>query len=291
MAYNLIRGYEDGSYLPKNHITRAEAAQILYRVAELTSIFDIYVDGQNGNDKNDGSESAPLKTIHAASAMVRKYTKQMKHDIKIRMRGELYMQEPLVLGVEDSGLNGYNVIYTSWGDEKPTLSMGKDFTGFTLHDAEKNIYKVYVGTGLTTRQAYFNDVKGIRSNSITGLKDNDLYIDNSYYLSDDLWLLDLKYPEEVEMVYDVHWRDLGCYIGKVEPYVDRESGKEYVKITPNATLWSTLKGQIKYPDEHNRFPTCFTNAYEFLSHEGEWYLDEHEGYMYYIPRKERTCPP
>ena len=32
------------------------------------------------------------------------------------------------------------------------------------------------------------------------------------------------------------------------------------------------------------FCTC-ENAYEFLNETGEWYLDKHEGYLYYIPRQ------
>lgn len=289
-AYNLIRGYEDGKYLPKNHITRAEAAQILYRIAEIDTVFNIYVDAQNGNDKNIGTAQSPLKTIQAASKMVRQYTDKMTHDIKIRIKGEIFMSEPLELGVEDSGKNGYNIIYTSWGEEKPTLYTGKDFTGFTLHDEEKNIYKVYVGTGITTRQAYFNDKKGVRSMTASGLKDNDIfdYVNGAYpnyYLSDDFWLLDLEHPEDVEMIYDIHWRDLGCYIESVERYTDPESGKEYVKINPVQSAFSGVKGQAIYTEQHNRFPTYFANAYEFLNMEGEWFLDERDGFMYYIPRK------
>ncbi|MBQ4086965.1 MAG: S-layer homology domain-containing protein [Clostridia bacterium] len=281
VLYGLINGYEDGTYRPKNHISRAEAAQILYRIAEFTTRFNIYVDGENGNDRNDGTSSEPLKTLEAAREMVKQYIPDMKNDINIRMRGEIFLEETFELTNEDSGNNGYNIIYTSWGEEKPTLTMGRTFTGFTLHDKEKNIYKLQVGMNLLARQAYFNDVKGVRARTTAGLKEGDMLYDDAFYVSNDTWLLDLARPTEVEMCFITHWQDPKIGIGKLESY---EGGM--VKITPNADLWRSAKTYIlRWPGQHNQYPAWFENAYEFLDTEGEWYLDKHSGYMYYIPRK------
>ncbi len=276
--YGLIDGYSNGTYKPKAYITRAEAAQILYRVAELTTKFNIYVDAETGDDNNSGSKTSPLKSIYAAKEMVAKYNKNMRNDIVVRMRGEQYMEKALELTEEDSGFNGYRVIYTSWGDEQPTLSMGKKFKGFSMHDAKKNIYKIYVGAGTMTRQAYFNEKRGIRSRTIGGLHNPEL-INGDYYISDDTYLLNLAYPSEVEFKYHVHWMDP---IIQVDKFEKTDDGR--VKTTFNPDFWPNVKKTVNRYDSFCKWPTYFENAYEFLDAKGEWYMNSHDGYLYYIPR-------
>ena len=47
-------------------------------------------------------------------------------------------------------------------ETKTPITMAKTYTGFELHDAEKNIYKTFVGKGIHSRQAFFNNVRGVR---------------------------------------------------------------------------------------------------------------------------------
>lgn len=277
--YGLIKGYDDGSYKPKNHITRAEAAQILMRVAEFSTKFNVYVDADNGNDNNDGTAEAPLKTIYAARDMIRKITDTMSNDIKVLIRGEHYLDRTFELTAEDSGNNGYSIIYTSWGDEKPVFSMGQKYKGFELHDASKNIYKVYVGKGTVTRQAYFNNVKGIRARSVAGLT-NPEYIDKTYYTSEDTEFLSFAYPDELEFVYHVSWCNPRAIM---ESITDMGNGK--VKFTPVQDEWKYVQVRVNTKlGQDQQFPSYVENAYELLDQEGEWYMNSHDGYMYYIPK-------
>lgn len=278
--YGLIKGYEDGTYKPKNHITRAEAAQILMRVAEFTTKFNIYVDADNGDDNNDGSIEAPLKTIYAARDMIREVTETMSNDIKVLIKGEHYLDRTFELTEEDSGNNGYSIIYTSWGDEKPVLSMGRKFTGFTLHDADKNIYKVYVGQGTVTRQAYFNDVKGIRARSIAGLT-NPEYVDKTYYTSENTEILDYAHPEDLEFVFHVSWCNPRAVIESVQ-----DLGDGRIKLTPVQSQWQYVQVRVNTKlGQDQQYPSYYENAYELLDQEGEWYMNQYDGYMYYIPRE------
>ena len=284
-GFGLICGYEDGTFRPKDNISRAEAAKILYRIVEITERFGIFVDSQIGDDKNEGTQESPLKTLVAARDMVRHYNKDMKNDLTVYIRGEQYLKEPLLLDNRDSGSNGYRVIYTSWGENRATLTGGKQFTGFKLHDAEKNIYKVYVGNGIHTRQAYFNNLKGIRSRTVSGFTNVELMGDEKsgyYYLSDDACLLDCAYPTEIEMSYVAHWRQNQAKIGSVS---QESNGKTKVMLCENT--WAVIRDALNKWSERkvNEVPICFENAYEFLDMEGEWYMNPHDGYMYYIPRK------
>ncbi len=281
--YGLISGYDTGKYLPKNLITRAEAAQILYRIAELSTKFSIYVDDETGNDKNDGSQAHPLKTVQAARDMVRSYNEHMKNDIYVRIKGEQKMSSALELGVEDSGSDGYTVVYTSWGDEKATLSAGKEYKGFTLHDPEKNIYKVFVGQGKKYRQAWFNGVRGILARTISGLAPDCKWQEyKKNYISSDRWLLDLTQEElhEIEMWYLNNFQI--CF-AKIDNVVEQEDGR--VIINPMAPGWaSALNIIIRWPNQPQEFPAHLQNSYRFLSQPGEFYISSTDGYLYYIPR-------
>lgn len=279
-AYGLIEGYEDGTYKPQANITRAEAAQILKRVAEFTTRFEIYVDADNGDDKNDGTKEAPLKTIYAARDLVRKYNATMTNNIKVLIKGRHYLNKTFELDAADSGMNGYRVVYTSWGDEKPELSMGDQFTDFKLHDEELNIYKVYVGKGFLTRQAYFNEVRGIRARSVAPLT-NAEFIDNQYYTSEDTHLLEYEHPEDLEFVFHINWCNPRAVLESI-----KDLGNGRVKLTPLQSAWASVSVRvIKRPGEEVQLPSYYENAYELLDQEGEWYMNRHDGYMYYIPRE------
>ena len=281
-SYGLIMGYEDGRFLPDNTITRAEAAEILYRTAELSTRFAIYVDSENGDDSNNGTKNAPLATIYAAKDMVLKYNKNMKNNIELKIRGEHYLEKTLKFNEDDSGSNGYDVIYSSWGDEKPTLTMGQKYYEFSLHDSTKKIYKVYVGKGTNTRQAYFNNKKGIRARSIAGMVNPEL-VDNAYYLCDNRELLDYQHPEDLELQFLVHWQDPIAVNNKFELTDD---GRVKVTPGPNANRWSQIAqiSATRYPGTGTEYPAYFENAYELLDAKGEWYMNSHDGYMYYFPR-------
>ena len=280
VAYGLIKGYTDGSFQPKTNITRGESAQILMRILETDRRFFVYVDSKNGNDKAAGTMDAPVKTVFAAQKIVQQYNQNMCNHIKVKIRGEHYLDKTFALTEKDSGTNGYRVIYTSWGDEKPVLSMGKHYTGFTLHDASKNIYKVRVGSGTEARQAYFNDKRRVRANDMFGFTNPEIDVDNKCYYSEDSRLLSLTYPKEVELVYQIAWTNPRLFIDGVE---EMEDGR--VKVLPTQQQFSIIPDFCTLSKDESWFPLYLENAYEFLDTPGEWYLNKHDGYMYYIPLK------
>ncbi len=279
-AYGLIRGYEDGSYKPAANITRAEAAQILMRIAEFTTLFHLYVDSEIGNDKNEGTKDAPLKTVYAASEKIRTVNKTMQNDINVYIRGHHYLNKTWNLTEEDSGYNGYRINYTSWGDEKPVLSMGEEYRNFQLHDEKLNIYKTYVGKGVITRQAYFNNVRGIRARSVAGLT-NGQYVDGAYYLCDDTELLDYAVPTDLEFVFHINWCNPRAIMQSIEKTADGR-----VKLTPVQSQWAYVSNRVNTRlNSGVEVPSYIENAYELLDQEGEWYLNKNDGYLYYIPRE------
>ena len=279
-AFGIINGYEDNTFKPQGNITRAEAAEMLYKVAELKDRIGIFVDAELGNDKNDGTKKAPLKTLEAARDMAMKYSDKMKHDLFIFIRGEHYFEKTFELDERHSGKNGHDIVYTSWGVDKPVFTMSKYYTGFEIHDEEKNIWKVKIGDGEYSRDAYFNDVRGIRARQVGYLK-NWEFVDKKYYLCDNRELLDLKYPQEAEAIFHVHWTNNKYRIESIT----EQNGRIRIDLVPYVH-GQNYRIVTSYSDRHPRIytPSYLENAYEFLDATGEWYLDKHEGYVYYIPR-------
>jgi len=279
-SMGIINGYGDGNFLPKGNITRAEAATIMMRVADLSSRFYIYVDAVKGSDKNDGRENSPLASIEAARDMAKVFAPAMQNDITIRIKGEQYLEKTFTLDETNSGQNGYKIIYTSWGEDKATLTMAKKYTGFKLHDSDKNIWKVYVGKGTYSRQAYFNDVPGIRSRSVGYLNNAD-YIYKSHYMCDNKELLYFEYPDELEGVFHNLWLQHRFLIKNVSLEKGRVRLDMHDYFAGNHSNLYAYQGDA---NEKRQTPSYIENAYELLDQRGEWYLDKRSGYMYYIPR-------
>ncbi len=286
-SLGMIVGYEDGSYKPKSNLTRAEAATILMRIIEVSEKINIYVDAKTGSDKNPGTESEPLATIFAARDMAKKYAPAMRNDIYIKIRGEQYVEETFKLDESDSGQNGYRIVYTSWDeDDRANITMAKKFTGFTLHDETKNIWKVDIGKGTYSRQAYFNDVPGIRARTVGYLK-NPVYYFQSHYECDNKEMLDIEYPQEVEFVYHIYWFNVYHVINKIS-----ETDEGRIRIDMDPEYFYTGYNRVDYYDQtlskRRQTPSYMENSYQFLDQQGEFYVDKHKGYLYYIPRPDEN---
>ena len=287
-AYGLIEGYPDGSFAPKGNITRAEAATMLKRVIEINSLLAVYVDGEKGNNGNLGTPESPLATIDGARKKVQPFLSDMQNHIYVKIRGgEYVLDEQVKWGVEDSGNNGYSVIYTSWGEESPVFTSGKDYTGFKLHDADKNIYRTYVGTGISTKNVFINGVRGVRAQSdvnddtFNAFTNGEINKTEGYIICDDKDILNFTNQDKIELFWTSHWEHARFRVGNIE---ETEDGRVRINMheegwkQPMVTKGDASGGAVM----HN--PWLIENVYELLDTPGEWYLNETDGYLYYMPR-------
>ena len=71
----------------------------------------------------DGSITNPLQSLLEAREAVRKINQDMKEDIYVYLRGGTYqLDDALELTTQDSGTNGYNVIWKSYQNEVAVIS-------------------------------------------------------------------------------------------------------------------------------------------------------------------------
>ncbi|MEI6091802.1 MAG: right-handed parallel beta-helix repeat-containing protein, partial [bacterium] len=219
----------------------------------------------DGNDNNTGTLEKPFESIQKARDVVRSINKNMTGDITINLLDGTYeLDSPFKLTAEDSGTNGYNIIYQSYNCETPIISGGRKITGWVLHDTKKNIYKTVVGKTIDTRQLYVNGVRAIRARSLdaTGWVENADGYDCPAEVS--TW----KNISNVEVVSYSYWK---CHRGSIASV----NGNHVVMSQP---YWGYLHIQYDAP------PKWIENAYELLDEEGEWYLDRTNGILFYKPR-------
>ena len=251
-----------------------------------------YVDAACGNDRNDGTMERPLATIETARAMVRPYLADMQEDIHIYIKGGTYrLRQTVEFSAADSGQNGHNVIYSAWGDETPVISGGREYTNFTLYDADKNIYRTYVGEGTVARQIYINGIRAVRARSdvvranyitddgIDGpgaLTNAVLDKENGIYTCDNTEYASFANQSDIEAVYYESWTNPRVKVQKIEL---NSAGK--CEITMQSDSWRMASASSNCAVT---YPMWFENAYELLNAEGEWYLNKTDGYLYYKPR-------
>lgn len=257
---------------------------------------EFYVDAECGNDRNDGSKERPLATIETARTIVQHYLAEMQEDIHVYIKGGTYrLQDTVNFSAADSGQNGHNVIYSAWGKTTPIISGGRDYTNFTLYDADKNIYRTYVGQGTVARQVYVNGIRAtrarndvVRANYITDDgKDGPGILTNAVldekmrtYTCDNVEYASFTSQSDIEAVYYESWTNPRVKVQKI----DLNSEGKCV-ITMQRTSWQMGRNSGNCAVT---YPMWFENAYELLNAEGEWYLNKTDGYLYYKPRTGET---
>uniref|UniRef100_A0A6B2L049 Right handed beta helix domain-containing protein n=1 Tax=Arcella intermedia TaxID=1963864 RepID=A0A6B2L049_9EUKA len=86
---------------------------------------DFYVDGQHGNDNNNGGLASPWKTIQKAKEYIPKLNITTPSVINVNIRAGTYtFLTPLNFGSADSGNTLYNIVYKAYNGENVLLSAG-----------------------------------------------------------------------------------------------------------------------------------------------------------------------
>ncbi|MFC4598767.1 carbohydrate-binding protein [Cohnella hongkongensis] len=114
--------------------------------AEETLTADYYVSPE-GSDGNPGTLAEPFLTVAKARDTVRQQIAGgMTRDWTVMLRGGEYrLEETLAFNEDDSGRDGYRVVYRNYPGEEPVIVGGTRLTGWEPYD--ENIYKLQVGEG------------------------------------------------------------------------------------------------------------------------------------------------
>ena len=228
-----------------------------------------------GSDANPGTRSEPFLTVERARKAVRSINKEMIGDVFVYLREGTYeLKEPLVFQAQDSGHNGYSVMYMAYPGDTPVITGGKRISGWV--PAGNGVVKA--GTsGLRFRQLYVNGQPQIRARTPNEGHFNRL----RYWNESDRTIVvtnsevrNLSDIQDVEMIIHKEWtqnnlRLASFYLNGTEAHV--------VPVEPDRTKAFSGHGYLR----KNGQSYYLENAFEFLDAEGEWYLRAANNELFY----------
>ncbi len=232
----------------------------------------------SGSDGNPGTLAQPFLTLEKARNVVRTLNGAMTADITVVLRGGEYrLPATLTFGAEDSGTNGFKVVYRAYPGERPILTGGQKITGWTA--VGNGVYRAPTGA-LRFRQLYVNGSRAVRARTpndgsfetILGWDEGGRRIQIRSSLIRQWSRLD-----QVEMVI------LGAGVNQANLRISSftTSGSSAF-VVPREPERARLFSQ-GYPAKTIR-PFYFENAIEFLDAPGEWYLSTQTSEVFYKPR-------
>ena len=240
----------------------------------------VFVDAVKGNDANAGTVEAPVKTLAKAQELVRSKNAIMRDDIVVYLRGGTYvLDNTLTFTQEDSGKNGYDVIWTAYKGENVVISGGSTVSGWTLHDKDKNIW-VASANGVKSYDFYVNGERATVARGPELVPLNAALIDEKEAVTmaaGGAYGDTYARAEDMVLVSQRAWVYNHAKIEKVA----REDN--FLRFYLTDESWNRLK-QIQGLNTDNESLLYFENAYEFLDTAGEWYLNAGEDKVYYIPK-------
>ncbi len=249
------------------------------------NIYKEFYVSTKGNDANDGSENSPFATLGKAKQAAAEISDSMTGDIIINIAGGEYaLSETESFTPENSGKNGYNIVYRGTGTENtPTVfSGGKQVTGWTKGD--DGIWEAPL-TGVTdVRNLYIDGIAAERARSAYAYIYLEDYDDESTDATVDGFVTsteqfpEIEHPEDLETVWEIGWE---CQRAPVET-IKTVDGKKVITFA-NGDYWKVGSKNII---AGRRF--YLENAKELVDTEGEFFFDKHngDGVIYYYPYEE-----
>lgn len=248
--------------------------------------YDLVV-SPSGDDSNEGTLDAPIKTIAKAKELMKALGGDEIATVWFR-EGTYVISEELVFDSSDKK----NVTYRSYPGEKVEFSGSKEISGFT--ETQINGVSAYVaGVEINGEKDYFRalfkDGKSLARSiypkegmlkvkdpateeAIAGSHAPDFFTHSLAFYAHKSDVLDFANAKDVEVKVMHFWCDEHLPVYSV----DTETGRI------ETTIASAMR--IRVDDNY-----IFENVKEALTLPGEWYLDRTEEKLYYIPEEGDTA--
>lgn len=262
---------------------------VLALIWQITNATDIYV-SPSGNDKYDGSVSAPKATLSAALRQGREMRRMnaagIEKGISIILKGGTYEQyEPLYVRPEDSGTPQSPTIICGAKGEKVIVSGGMKISTW------KKSGKLLVadvpdfnGRPLDFRQLWVNGKKAVRARDVVDFEKMYRIIRNDK-VNQELWVpakavKAIQKAPYAEMVLHQMWAVSFLRIKSVEIHGDSAAVKFH---NPESKLQFERPWPQPMIGAGVNSPFYLTNAMELLDQPGEWHHDIRTHKLYYYP--------
>lgn len=254
------------------------------------SAYKTFYVSPNGSDEADGGETAPFKTLERAREEVRKYNKNMTGDIVVNLLpGRYERSERFELEKEDSGFNGFDVIWRSADPENmATLSGAVEVTGEWTEGAD-GIWHTKADNLEFVREMFVNDKTTVRARTpktVYGIKKytdpDDPETDIGFYIEKSKIGL-FENPEDVETHHSHTWKSAFVHVDNI---IQDPENQDQVIVIMDDQYWPTLMTAASGTNEpHWSRGFIVENAYELLDEPGEFYFNKKTKVLSYYPRE------
>lgn len=247
---------------------------------------EIYV-STAGSDNAQGTKEAPFNTIAKAQEYIRTISEEMQGDIVVNVaKGTYFLEDPLFFTTEDSGKNGYRVIYK--GEDMPVISGGVKIGAFQKSEYE-GIWKAPVEGVTMMREMYVNDKKAYVASSNRQIVGTGYYNDpKTTYDYDGMYISrseigEYENAEDIEFAWQRNWK---LSTSRVKDIIPDPENPDQVIALMRQSWWNDV-ASAAYNDLRGRYDVGFLvkNAFELLDKPGEFYYNKKEKTVYYIPRE------
>lgn len=214
-------------------------------------------------------------SLEGARDKARTLNRNMTEDLVVCLGGGTYwLTQPFSLTqnatLSDSGSNGFNVVYQALEGASPVLSGGRRIQGFALHDAANDVFRA-PAPNLRSRQLFVNGVRATRARS-SGNYGMSFHAQG--FTANTAELASFKQPKRIELAGELDWRHYRCPVEAIEG----------TNVRLQEPCWSLSQDVDSGWWWNFKEVTWVENALELLDEEGEFYLDEEAGAVYYKPR-------
>lgn len=275
----------------------------------------IYVASDGNDTTGDGSQANPYKTFAKAKEVVRSLPKT-GGDIVVQVADGFYpLEKTLVFDANDSGSESCTVRYEAAPGAKPVISGGKMLDKGVWIEATDLIqtggltaYKTTLHRDEKLRAIYVNNKRANMTLSPTitsGSRTTTGTPTVSFTSADNTWAWqngnniraaivfdasvgltpDTKNPQNIESesLGGARWaRPFVCFASAEEaPESSGKPGGTMLRFQmPYAAISQSLSNNTQYNPNNNQ---VIRNAFEFLNKRGDFYFDQAEDTLYYIP--------
>jgi hypothetical protein len=224
-------------------------------------------------------------SLGQARTTVRSLIPSMGGDIDVDLLGGTYrLTSALQLGPQDSGANGYNVVYQAAPGQNPVISGAKQVTGWSEYDSSKGIYRAAVPAGTQSSQLFVNGQRAQRARG--ALNPSGFTLSGSSFVTADASYASFTNQSQIQIVDDNDWKQMRCPLSSITA---TSSGGSSLNVNPTCFANNnTNVPNAGFPFNGSGLPALngiswIENAYQLLTTPGQFYLDGNAGYLYYIP--------
>ena len=230
-----------------------------------------------GSDRGDGSGAHPFKTLQRVQEAVRRHNADQSVTVELA-DGVYRLSEPLRFTAEDGGRDGYVVSWQAAEGAHPVISGGIPVTGWSLADAERQIWVADIPRGANSRQLWVNEALAERA-QVEAPRSAFSFHEWGLEIVDPAWRFLGSLPAQTHIEVE----NTGWFTHR-HAMVDHIDGSRIHMQQPgwrnNIIGYDTIARPIQGDDAH----LFFVNSLAFLREGGQWFADSPKGLLYYKPR-------